>query len=234
MFANKKGLISMNRRITILIAATLCLLPVGAGAADPPPTGKEIEAEIEQLASPNKAPPSGPTGVGVVDQSDYPPGYDFSAQDHVDGAWQWLSDQGPRAFPYLLAHMDDKRYCLTADSGDSDVNWSVGKACHDIFRCNLQPYGDFFTADHRIESRNRPSYMKKFNLADHEAAKKWWEARKEKSLRELQIEALEWTIAEEAKTPEKFTDKERTYLHDLLANLRTADKPLDATTPWCK
>ena len=142
-------------------------------------------------------------------------GYDHDAQERVRHAWHKLSRIGIRAFPYLIEHFDDDRYCFTEDSGPGYYNWSVGRACSDIFICHLQPH-DFAShfalngGDSRFETK-RPYYCVYYKLRTSAGAKLWWETRKAKSLRELQIETLEWVIAEEAKTPAIYSDRERAF-----------------------
>jgi hypothetical protein len=209
----------MNRRNALLFVALMSLFTVTGFADEKPSSEREINALIAQLVSPNRAPDdkNGPDAT-------YPVGYDRDAQKRVRRAWSQLHRLGHRAFPYLFDHFDDKRYSFTADDGPADMNWSVGLACSDILVCHLQPYG----------IRGQPSYAKHYNLRTSAGAKLWWETRKDKSLRELQIETLEWVIAEEARTPLRYSDQERLYLHDLLAKLRAGSVPLAPSVPWSR
>ena len=211
--------------------STSRLSPTGGSTGnDKPPTEKEINALVQQLVSPNHAPDL------LYATATYPKGYDHEAQTRVWNAWCELSRIGIRAFPYLIEHFDDDRYCFTEDAGPVYCNWTVGHACSDIFICHLQPY-DFVShfalsgGDSRFE-RKRPYYWVHYNLRTSAGAKLWWETRKDKSLRELQIETLEWVIAEEAKTPAIYSDLERAYLNDELTTLRARKTPLPPYVPW--
>ena len=145
------------------------------------------------------------------------------------GAWRKLYDmEGHLVFPYLFDHFDDQRYSFTADAGSSDTNWTVGRACSEIVICHVQPYEGL---RHR---RTRPSYSEHYKLRTSAGAKLWWEPRKDRSLRELQIETLKWIIAEEAKTPSSYSPEERVYLKDLLRKLGAAKTPLPPSVPWAQ
>jgi hypothetical protein len=220
----------MNRRRLSYLAALIWFCGTAAVAADKPPSEEEIKTLVQQLVSPNQAP------VTKSPYAKYPAGYDERAQERVLDAWLQLRRLGPRAFPYLFDFVDDKRYSFTADGGAADVNWSVGQACLDRIRCSLQPYGPHYLAgeDDPRGFPRRPNYVRHHNIHEPAGAKTWWETRKDKSLRELQIETLEWVIAEEAKTPEKYSNRERAFLKKVLTKLRTAKEPLKPSVPWLK
>jgi hypothetical protein len=202
----------MNHRNLVLLAALAAFSATASFAEDKPPSGQEIEALIQQLVS--KYPP---------------PSHDTSGQVHT--AFKHIQELGLLAFPYLFDHFDDKRYSFTADKGSSDHNWSVGEACSDIVRCHLEPFGTFSNS---FAGRRRPNYSAHSKLRGREQAKAWWETHKQKSLRELQIEALEWVVAEEAKTPEWYSEEERADLQETLTKLRASDVPLPPRVPWAK
>ncbi|MGA2031678.1 MAG: hypothetical protein ABSG68_05440 [Thermoguttaceae bacterium] len=130
---------------------------------------------------------------------------------------------GFRAFPYLLDSLDDERYSFTAWEDSRRVDWSVGRACFEIIRDHLEPRWKR-SGPPRAP---RPSYSEHCNLNKRAQAKAWWEIRKQKSLRELQIEALEWVVGEEARVPEKYPERDRKYLQAVLAGLRAGDAPLE-------
>lgn len=80
----------------------------------------------------------------------------------------------------------------------------------------------------------RPSYFEHYELDNPKSAAKWWESRQKKSLRELQIETLEWVIAEEAKRPKDYIDEEREYLSSVLKELRDRKEPLSPSWPFVR
>ena len=226
-----EALIAMNRRYFISFAVLISLSATTSFAEDKPPTAKEIKALIQQLVSPNRIPDI-PYG-----SADYPAGYDRDAQKHVRDAWSELHHIGLRGFPYLFDGFDDKRYCFTDDAGSADANWTVGRACSDMVICQLQPYanhGDFAFFESDGVRHKRPSYSMHYKLRTSAGARLWWETRKDKSLRELQIEALEWIVTEEARTPSAYSHEERGHLNDALRKLRAGTTPLPPSVPWAR
>lgn len=216
---------------------SIALWSVPLLAEDKRPTEAEIKALIKQLASPNERPKAYPESKGNPNAK-YPAGYDREAQRRVMQTFFELRKIGPPAFPYLAETINDKRYSFTEDDGEVMSNWNVGRACFDIIDSQVQAYNGMWngTADggDPRERPRRPSPFSQDTFDDPQQFRVWCEARKDKSLRELQIESLEWTIAEEAKRPQDFTDVERTHLQKVLAKLRTSDKPLPAASLWAR
>jgi hypothetical protein len=192
-----------------------------------PPTEKEIKALIDQLASPNPKPIINKRGAPSID---LPPGFDRKKQDKVHLARSKLVELGTLAFPSLIESDKDERYSLTTSNGLSGwfYNESVGRVCRTIIFDQLQPYGYWQAVGGDPRGNpHRPSYPGNF-LKSQEAAKAWWEKNKEKSLYQMQLETLNWVIAEEAKRPGDFTDKEKQCLQKLRKKLVGAGKPLPA------
>ena len=67
----------MNYRYAIFFAALISLFAITSFADDKPPTEKEINALIQQLVSPNRAP------VTDGPEAEYPVAYDRNAQDRA-------------------------------------------------------------------------------------------------------------------------------------------------------
>jgi hypothetical protein len=190
-----------------------------------PPTEKEIKALIDQLASPNPKPIVNKRKVPGIN---LPPGFDRKKQDKVHLARSKLAELGPQAFPFLIDSWKDERYSLTTCNGLSGwfYNESVGHICQTILFGQLQPYGFWPAADGDPRGKpHRPDYPVHF-LNSQEAAKAWWEKNKEKTLYQIQLEALDWVIAEETKRPGDFTDKEKQSLQKLRKRLVEGGKPL--------
>jgi hypothetical protein len=219
----------------MLYVLALTTLMAAIPADNSPLSGAEIESLIEKLASPNEAPTRrGPSAK-------YPEGYDRDAQKRVKEAWGKLWKAELQAFPYLFKHFDDERYSFTMDGGFVDENWTVGRACSDIVKCYLQPFGYRpYARTDKSDDRGRPigalrpSYVSAHRLHNSMEAAKWLAFRQHKTLLELQIEVIEWTIAKEAKNPDDYTDKERAYLDDFLTRARNADRPLAHSVPFAK
>lgn len=129
---------------------------------------------------------------------------------------------------------------MTLDTGFYEENLSVGRLCSEIIDGHIQPWGIFtspgkkgnddrFTdGDPRFRPR-RPSY--EAHWKDFDA---WWASHKDKSLREIQIEALEWTIAEELKQPKDYSQDEIDGLKTMLGKLKASDQPLRPSVPFAR
>jgi hypothetical protein len=211
------------------------LMPILLSAApaptvdDPRLPEKEIAELVDQLVSPNVAPTR--RGPGMK----YPEGFDREAQKRVFEAWQKLRSLGLDAFPAVIKRLDDDRYSFTNDGAWVKENWTVGRACADIICGHLQPFGTLpYARGNKGDSRPfvlRPSYCAEHGLSSPELAAAWWSKNKDKKLLELQIEAIEWTIAEESKST-RFSDDERKYMAEYLKDAQKAEKPLRPSSPF--
>ena len=119
------------------------------------------------------------------------------------GAIEEMKGYSKAAFPYLLDHLQDSRAAWTA-CGRRVTRASVGDVCFwlviDQIICLPQDYrGSFgrYGSDGKVHER--PYYLDQIEPFTKSAIKEWVEQRKNKTLREMQIEALEWFIAEEKK-----------------------------------
>jgi hypothetical protein len=149
---------------------------------------------VEQLASPNPEP-------FIADEYTiiYAPNYDKEAQNRIHKIRIQIEDRGLDAFPYLIEHYNDDRYSVTieTDWNACFYNKSVRSECCNIIQSQLEPLGAF-VIDAVHAGQKRPRYNFDF-VYSKEEMQSWLRANKNKSLRELQIEILEWTLAEEKK-----------------------------------
>jgi hypothetical protein len=199
-------------------------------AGEKPPTEREIKSLIDQLVSPNLVTPTDKCWP------EHPPNYDREAQKRVLAAMQKLRAIGLPAFPYLIERVDDKRYCLTEDAASCDFAFSVGTICYRTVEAHLQAFGPHHTkgeGDPR-QRPSRPHYIREHELTTPNNFQAWWKTHKDKSMREIQIEVLEWTIAEEEKRPNDVSVEERNHLKTVLAKLRRASEPLPPRWPFAK
>jgi hypothetical protein len=213
---------------SVLAASLVVVLAARVPSAYTAPVNSslEIKALIDRLVSPNPAPDTAKLKASEnKPDGGWPRGYDHKKQDEVDGIRRKLMQVGPLAFPFLIERWKDERYCRTIEVAEY-VNQSVGEVCRDIVSDQLQPYGvsQAGYADPRGKPL-RPDYMGMF-LGSQESALKWWEKTKDKSLSQMQLEALDWVIAEEAKRPADFKDKEQGHLQALRKKLVEGGKPL--------
>ena len=216
-----------------LVAVVSLFVAAPSLPSDQPIPEEEIDALVEQLVSPNPAPD---TKVGPT--AEYPEGYDRKAQKRVRAAQQKLRELGTAAFPHLIKRLNDDRYSFTAQGLQADKNWTVGQACQHIIDGQLEPFtgspwamGWRFGDDPKRRIL-RPSYCRHNGLHSPERAADWWRAHKDTSLLDLQIESIEWTIAEEAKNPDKYPDEEHKHMREFLKKARSAEKPLMWSVPY--
>jgi hypothetical protein len=191
-----------------------------------PPTANEIKALIDGLVSRNPAPDTTKLQAGENKPGGgFPRDFDHKKQKQVHRACDNLTELGPRAFPFLIERLEDKRYCLTIEVAGYE-NESVGAICRWIIDTQLQPYGYFQKgyADPRGKPK-RPGYAATF-LKSQKAARQWWDKHKDKTLSQMQLEVLDWVIAEETKRRGDFTEAERRALQDLRKELVKGRQPL--------
>ena len=89
--------------------------------------------------------------------------------------------------PYLVEALGDERYCMTINWADGDAyyNHSVGAICHNVIASQLEVY--------REKMRfSGPPHWHRYDYRP--ISKEWWQARKGRSLPELQIEAINWAL----------------------------------------
>ncbi|MFN0021700.1 MAG: hypothetical protein ACKVP0_25920 [Pirellulaceae bacterium] len=183
----------------------------------------QVESLIAQLRSPNMDPnPKRQPGINL------PHDYDRAAQKKVDEAIEKLKSLGKAAFPILVEHVDDPEYSKSISSAVL-LSRSVGAVCSDIVedQVDLSPmhYKTRKGSDGRQHGFHR-SYFGKYwsgTTTRREMLEKWWKDNSEKSLQEMQIEALESAISDELSIgfPTK-RDEERHLkpLQKLLAEVR--------------
>src|SRR5262249_24532339 len=96
--------------------------------------------------------------------------------------------KGVVAFPVLMEYAEDKRFSFLMESPSGAMRThTVGDACRLIVQHQLDAYETL-----GIYPRMVPSYFDKVV-----AGKKWdgwWHSHRDKSLREMQIEAFDWAV----------------------------------------
>lgn len=186
-------------------------------------TEQEIAALIEQLISPNPAPTKLGTPILKL-----PDGYDKEKQRTVSHARLRLKELGPRAFPQLSDHFADRQYSMTVRAPLSDAiqNLTVGNVCWNIVADQVQPYSIWPESDEDPRQvPRRPSYPA-FIFKDSKSTREWCRQHREKSLFQIQMMALEWVIAEEAKRPKDYSEAEKEKLASLRVDLLKSGKPI--------
>jgi hypothetical protein len=194
----------------------------------PQPSAQRVKSLIEQLVSPNPKSITGEEDKNVAPDYRLPPGFDREKQQPVRWARYTLRRLGPQAFPALIERWGDDRYCVTVSHRLSGYcrNRSVGDICREIVFDQIQPYSYWQAGDDDPRGRpRRPSYPA-FFLGSQAAARQWCGKNQNRTLHEIQLEALEWVIAEEGKHPRDFTDKERQTLQKIHGNLIRDQRPI--------
>jgi hypothetical protein len=228
-----------------IVAALLFVCGAAMARADETPSKAEIVALIDKLVSPNAT----PRGERLPRSSK---DYDEAGQRRVDDAFHALVKIGPPAFPHLHARLNDRRYCFTRDLGSDDFDLPVGEVCAIIIASQLQPIQFFPLGATKREDRGdprgrrppRPRYFYEQELNKPKTFETWWKAHEKKSLREIQIEVLEWMIQRERQEnlkpkdhsgrPQGYSEREIQYLQAELEKLRKSDKPLPPRFPFFK
>lgn len=212
-----------------LLGAMLLLSGSALGGDDSPALSRRESNElVERLASPNPKPITGDEDKSVAPDYRLPPGFDQKKQKRVRDAIETLRGLGTRAFPALIERWDDKRYCVTTFHRLSEYsrNATVGEICQKTIFDQLQPYGYWpMTDDDPRGKPKRPGYPGRF-LRSKKAAQEWWAKHKDKAMFEIQLEVLDWAIAEEAKHPDDYTAEEKQFLRDVRAMLVKIATPM--------
>ena len=184
-----------------------------------PNAGLEIEALIEKLAISDQ-----PAGQDPI----YTPPKDTPRTDKrvvaYDAASK-LKSYGKKAFPYLLKHFDDKRQSVAFRRV---IPHDVGDACYCIICSQIfylpQDYrGSFYRtgADGKTHER---AYFSNDGLFTCDTIESWLEERKEKSLEEMQIEALQWLIEQEKQIGFRNEEDKDNFLYPLERQLAEVKK----------
>jgi hypothetical protein len=200
---------------------------VYGGEKTQPPSAKEIKALIDQLVSPNRKPN---VREGDSAARGLPRDFDRKKQQQVDRAISKLTQFGPQAFPFLIERWGDEHYCLTASDGISGafLHKTVGQMCRALIFDQLQPYGHWpagYSPDRTRRPPHRPAYPDAL-LGSQELAREWWQKNKDKTLYQMQLDALAWVIAAEAKRSGDYKDEERKELQRIRKKLVESGKPL--------
>lgn len=150
--------------------------------------------------------------------------YDVKAQERVKKAYAELVALGKDAFPLLIEHLNDKEYSLSF----STAIWrsfTVGEACFMIINDQIDIIGMTYKGRIGKDGKDHTyvGYFEQFCSGawfTKDGIERWWKENQDKSLREMQIQVLQWKIENEKKIGfPKAKDKEN-YLHPLVAKLR--------------
>ena len=219
----------MMRQVVVVVVFAWATAAIYGGQPATKTTEHEIKALLVKLVSPNPKPITDEDRDKNMAPDRQPLVFDDMKQGEVRRARSELRKLGSEAFPFLIDRWKDDRYSLTVENMLSGYsrNQSVGRVCQTILYDQIQPYGYWQSSGGRDPRSKpvRPRYPEKY-LSSQESARQWWEKHKTKPLDAIQLEALDWVIAEEAKSPKKFSDEERSHLQQIRRKLLTGGKPL--------
>jgi hypothetical protein len=189
---------------------------------------KEIAKLIEKLASPKPQETIENSVIGKSVKVLYPQGTRKETEKRVHETWDEIIAEGPSAFPYLFEHFDDNRFSFNNQMGNSGLSFdlTVGLVCMDIISSQIVPFGTSIKLENTSTSiTERPSYFNKY-LIMKKVALEWLKIHQNESLHDMQIDALEWTIAEEKKFDNPKYDDDLKYLIEVLENLKKSNRAL--------
>jgi hypothetical protein len=162
-----------------------------------------------------------------------PDDFDWKIQEHVSENIEELFQIGKDAFPELIAHMNDTRFCGFR-VGAVDSPRKVGQICD----CIIEQQIDVFEYDVYAPIVHswlpHPFYEMIRDKDGRSDAEEWWKSNRHKSLRELQIEAARKAIEilkkskEDAEDYDSWRNKEIAGLEKLIQELKQSKKPKSA------
>lgn len=121
--------------------------------------------------------------------------FDWRENDRVWRAVSVLIEHAEDAWPELVKHLDDERYCITIEVSSSfTYNWNVGDMCREIIGRNLAEayYRNIQPLTMPVNAQLRRPQVAR----DKKMLKSWCEERNKKKLYELQIETCKWAITQ--------------------------------------
>ena len=80
----------------------------------------------------------------------------------------------------------------------------------------------------------RPSYCEHYELDQTKTFESCWKTHKDKSMREIQIESLEWTITKEKQKPKDYSDREIQNLNEVLEKLKKSNEVFPPRFPFVR
>ena len=200
--------------VTIALGTTLGCAP---GTRSPTQnTERDYRKLVEGLVSPN-------CPIWIVNGREYttaisiPPDYDWKAQKRIDENRELLSAHLEEALPFLIEGCTDTRYSLSGrGDGDYVINSCVGWVCENIIVEPVEVFREFMRFSDPMEWQ-RYNFVPRLSITidthvtdeQKKEVQDWWQRRKDKSLRELQIEAFDWAIEKRTKEFEKYKERER-------------------------
>jgi hypothetical protein len=155
------------------------------GIAGERPSRQQTEVWVRQLANRDKRP---------FDERyvlDPPRNIDSTALADVKTAYDKLSKHFPETLPALIGGLNDRRYAYYQEvpSNGAFVCRDVAHACDEIISAHIEIYHRELTLLDRSGVPRSVHFLSAMG-----GIKPWYEARKKKSVFELQLEAIDWAL----------------------------------------
>lgn len=198
--------VNLKALISISLACVVFFVVLGCSSLPRSPSGTtsldssqpKVRELIEALVS--KYPPLFPDGHwpggggGIFGDDKLTP--EDEEGDRVLRVREQLRDIGMPAFDALISARVDERYSYSWVYA-AWRNHSVGDACFMIVESQVVFHGFGYKSREAADGRHavKPSYLR--HLRAQKRLGQWWADRRGRTLRELQVESLEWTIAQE-------------------------------------
>jgi hypothetical protein len=183
--------ISMEFTIALAGAA---LIGVASTGAEPPTKGrdKDLQQHIRDLVESLGNPWPEATTVHGDAYFVIPKAFDWKRYEAVAKTRQELLSLGVVAYPELVTHADDGRFCCIVDDGPVEVPRTVGAICKEIINCQIEvfPYDCGV-----VPPRGYPSSVpgNPHGLST-QSMDQWWQASNGKVRLEMQIAAAEYAL----------------------------------------
>jgi len=186
----------------VVLPPLLLLLLAAAAPADPPaalpekPAASPVDARkmAEALANRNPLPRLAKSMEGR--DPVFPQDFNWSEDARAWLALRSLIEHAEAAWPGMVRHLDDGRYCITVDealSCEYALNWTVGDACREIIAGALtQGYLRHLRMDKVSYWRLARSDLTR----DAKKLQAWCASRSGRPLYELQIEICQAALAD--------------------------------------
>lgn len=177
----------MNRKILFFILTCLAVQRLAAqetSRSSNPPSRDQIAKWISELANSEPQPSASPY---VLNR---PRNIDRNALNVVKNAYDNLCLNVVDAIPQLIDGLNDKRYAFYQESSSGAfVFHDVGYACSHIITDNIEIYRPFLTV---LDDFERPRTV--HFVLEMGGIQKWYSTRGNKTLFEMQLEAVEWAL----------------------------------------
>jgi len=175
-----------------------CLLAQEAATTAGRPTPAQIKTWIAELANRDPKPFTEPYVLKPPRKANR------ESLRIVKSAYDKLSAHAPDVLPALIDSLEDERYSYYQESpSGAFICHTVGQACYSIIVANIEIYRTHATV---LDRSDRPRTV--HFISGMGGPKKWLSERKNRSLFEMQREAIEWALKQPKPDPQELVADE--------------------------